>query len=200
MFHDLDSTLKELLKRELPPVLLEHVSISFAAPDSEFPPATVTLPAINIFLYDVRENVDLRSSEWLLEHRRDGSTTRQRAPMRVDCSYMITAWPSAAAPNPAEDEHRLLGEVLKVLLRHPTIPEVLLQGSLQEQQPPVPAITIQPSQLQSIGDFWQAIGAKPKAALNYTLTISIISDRPRETEVPVSDKMLKFRLGVEATS
>jgi len=193
MFEDLDRTLEELLRHELPPVLLEHVSISFATPDSEFPPAAVTLPAINIFLYDVRENMDLRSNEWFVKRQQDGSATRQLAPVRVDCSYLVTVWPSAAAPNPSHDEHRVLGEVLKVFLRHPTIPEVLLQGSLKGQETSLPAITIHASQLQSWGDFWQAIGAKPKVALNYTVTIGIIAERPRDTELPVLDKTLKFR-------
>jgi hypothetical protein len=190
MIDDLDQTLEELLKRELPQTLLEHVGITFAAPDSEFPPSTVTLPAIDLFLYDVRENRELRSSEWRVERRNDGTATKQRTPVRVDCSYLVTAWPSEAAPNPAQDEHRLLGEVMKVLLRHPVIPEVLLQGSLQGQDPPLPAITIQPSELQSWGDFWQAIGAKPKAALNYKVTIGVAPDRAVETEVPVIEKVL----------
>lgn len=198
MFDDLDKTLEQLLRHELPPVLLEHLSISFIAPDAEFPPAAVTLPTINLFLYDIRENRELRSSESYLERRADGSAIRQRAPVRVDCSYLITVWPSEAAPNPAADEHRVLGEVLKVLVRHPVIPEVLLQGTLAGQEPPLPAITLQQSQLQSWGDYWQAIGAKPKAALNYTVTIAVMRDRPMDTELPVTDKALKFRPETEA--
>jgi hypothetical protein len=197
MIDDLDRTLEELLRHELPAVLVEHVAISFAAPDSEFPPAAVPLPAINLFLYDVRENRELRNPEWLLERHENGTATRLRAPVRVACSYLVTAWPSDAAPNPSQDEHRLLGEVMKVLLRHPVIPEVLLQGSLQGQEPPLPAITIQPSELQSWGDFWQAIGSKPKAALNYKVTIGVPVDLPAETEVPVIEKKLRFVPSVE---
>jgi len=192
MFDDLDKTLEQLLRHELPTVLLEHVSISFIAPDGEFPPAAVTLPSINLFLYDVRENMDLRTGESYIERRNDGSTVRLRPPVRVDCSYLITAWPSEAAPNPAADEHKLLGEVLKVLVRHPVLPEVLLQGSLANQDPPLPTITIHQSQLQSWGDFWQAIGSKPKAALNYTVTIGVPVDAPVDTEGVVLDKILNF--------
>jgi hypothetical protein len=199
MFDDLDKTLEELLRHELPAALLEHVSISFVAPDGEFPPSSVTLPSINLFLYDIRENRELRSNDWRIEQQIDGLTTKQRPAVRVDCSYLITAWPGEAAPNRSADEHRLLGEVLKVLLRHPRIPEVLLRGSLTDQEPPLAAITIQQSQLQSWGDFWQAIGAKPKAALNYTVTVSVVSDRPRETEVPVIDKILKIHPELEMT-
>ena len=192
MIDDLDRTLEELLRHGLPPTLLEHVAITFVAPDSEFPPSAVTLPAIDLFLYDVRENRELRSNEWYVERRDDGSAVRQRAPVRVACSYLVTAWPSAAAPNPAQDEHRILGEVMKVLLRYPVIPEVLLQGNLKGQEPPLPAITIQPSELQSWGDFWQAIGSKPKAALNYKVTIGVAAEEAIETEAPVIDKTLKL--------
>jgi len=193
MFDDLDRTLEQLVRHELPPVLLEHVSISFVTPDADFPPSAVTLPSINFFLYDIRENLELRNRNWQIERRDDGSSSRQRLPVRVDCSYLITAWPSESAPAPAADEHKLLGEVMKVLLRHPHIPDKLLQGSLAGQEPQLPAITIQPSELQSWGDFWQAIGAKPKAALNYTVTIGVVPGIPVETEVPVVDKTLRIR-------
>src|SRR5579871_2335300 len=123
MINDLDKTVEELLKRELAPALLEQVGISFAAPDSDFPPATVTLPAIDLFLYDIRENLELRSTGWIVERGDDGVTTKRRAPIRIDCSYLITAWSSESSSTRALDEHRLLGEVIKVLLRHPSLPE-----------------------------------------------------------------------------
>ena len=197
MIDDLDRTVEELLKRELAPALVEQVAISFAAPDSEFPPSTVTLPAIDLFLYDIRENLELRSNEWIIEHQGNGTVTRRRAPVRVDCSYLITAWSSESSTTRPLDEHHLLSEVMKVLLRHPTLPEVLLQGSLKGQEPPLPSSTLQPGRLQSVGEFWQALGGKPKAALNYTVTIGVVADRPLETELPVTDNMLKFRPDVE---
>jgi hypothetical protein len=84
-----------------------------------------------------------------------------------------------------------------VLLRHPTLPEVLLQGSLKGQEPPLPSSTLQPGRLQSVGEFWQALGGKPKAALNYTVTIGVVPDRAIETEVPVVDKRLEFSPSLE---
>jgi hypothetical protein len=197
MIDDLDRTVEELLRRELPPALVEQVAISFGAPDAEFPPASVTLPAIDLFLYDIRENLELRSTGWIVERQDNGTAIKQRAPARVDCSYMITAWSSESSTTRALDEHRLLSEVMKVLLRHPTIPEVLLQGSLRGQEPPLPSSTLQPGRLQSIGEFWQALGGKPKAALNYTVTIGVALDRPVETEVPVIEKRLEIEASTE---
>ena len=113
--------------------------------------------------------------------------------MRVDCSYLITAWASDGSTSRALDEHHLLSEVMKVLVRFPVLPEVLLQGSLKGQEPPLPSSTLQPGRLQSVAEFWQALGGKPKAALNYTVTIGIVADKPHETEMPVLDKTLKIR-------
>jgi hypothetical protein len=88
---------------------------------------------------------------------------------------------------------------MKVLLRHPTIPDVLLQGNLRGQEPPLPSSTLQPGRLQSVAEFWQALGGKPKAALNYTVTIGISADRSVDTELPVAAKTLRLGDVKEAT-
>ena len=193
MINALDETLKALLKRDLPSALAEQVQISFATPDDQFPPQSVTLPAIDLFLYDVRENLELRSNEVYWERRGDAMATRMQAPVRVDFSYLITAWPSESVPDPAEDEHRILGEVMRVLLRYRIIPENVLQGDLREQQPPLPVSSLQPGRLQSLGEFWQALGGKPKAALNYQVTLSIEVVKPDEVPL-VTDKIIKIRM------
>ena len=174
MIDDLDRAVEELLKRELSPGLVEQVGISFAAPDSEFPPSSVPLPAVDLFLYDIRENLELRNTGWTVEYADDGTAVRKRNPVRVDCSYLM-------------------------LLRHPTLPEALLQGSLKGQVPPLPSSTLQPGRLQSVSEFWQALGGKPKAALNYTVTIGVVPDRAVDTERPVLDKTVKIRPEMEPT-
>ena len=183
MIDELDLSLETLLRRELPPSIVDQITISFATPDDQFPPAGVVLPAIDLFLYDVRENRELRTNEWVTQRTSSGNVTRSRPPVRVDCSYLISAWPSDATFNPAQDEHRLLGEVMKTLLRFETLPEDVLQGSLPGQSPPLPTAVLQPGRLQSVGEFWQALGGKPKAVLNYTVTFSV--DPFEQVEVPL---------------
>src|SRR3954447_17537082 len=102
MIDDFDKTLEVLIKRELPSSLVSQITISFATPDAQFPPQSVTLPAIDIFLYDVRENRELRTNEWVVDRVGNGAVAKRRAPVRVDCAYLITAWASASAPNPAQ--------------------------------------------------------------------------------------------------
>jgi hypothetical protein len=193
MINALDETLATLLRQELSPGLAGQVQISFATPDDQFPPQSVSLPAIDLFLYDIRENLELRSNESIVERRSDGKATRYRAPVRVDFSYLVTAWPSDSVPDPAEDEHRILGDVMQALLRHRTIPEEMLQGELASQTPPLPVSSLQPGRLQSLGEFWQALGGKPKAALNYSVTLSVDIAKPEAVSL-VTEKQIKIRL------
>ncbi len=192
MLHDLDATVAALVESEL---AVKNVSLSFAAPDERFPPVGVTLPAIGFFLYDVRENHDLRANQWEMQEK-DGLFTRKRPPVRVDCSYMITAWPGEATTNPAQDEHRLLGGVMKVLLRHRRIPDQYLRGEFQGQTPPLRSLIIAEQQLKSAGEFWQAMGGKPKAALNYKVTISVDVFAAEAVGPKVKDKVIHVKQGV----
>lgn len=180
MFQDLDTTLAELLKRELPRSLVDQVSISFATPDGQFPPSTVPLPAINLFLYEIQENRDYRGVSPMEERQLDGRVLRTPAPFRVDCHYLVTAWPKTGVPQPEQDEHRLLGEVMRVLLRYRQLPNEVLRGSLTSQPMPLRAAVLQAAAQQTRGDFWQALGGKPKAAFNYTITMAIQAQDPED--------------------
>jgi hypothetical protein len=143
--------------------------------------------------YDIRENRELRTNEWQID-RNNGTATKRRAPARVDCSYLITAWASDTSTTPALDEHLLLGEVMQALLRHPSIPDEVLQGRLQGQDPPLPAAALLPDHLQSLGEFWQALGGKPKAAFHYTVTISVEVQEPVQVGV-VTDAHFRLQQG-----
>ncbi|MEB3360460.1 MAG: DUF4255 domain-containing protein [Synechococcales bacterium] len=190
MLDDLDSTLKQWLIHELPDLQRSAettVTISFDVPVES---AITQKPAINLFLYDIRENLELRNSERTVQRNHNGTATRQRSPARIDCSYLITAWVNSDDP---QQEHHILGAVMKLLLRDRTLPEPVLQGSLRGQIPFPVSIGLRSSYLQSLGEFWQAIGGKPKAVLHYTVTIAVPVDGP-EIEVPL---VLEKHLGID---
>ncbi len=180
MFDDLDRTVAELLRRELAPEITAQVSISFATPDSQFPPTWVTLPTINLFLYEIQENLELRSAEPMLERQTDGTVSRISPPLRADCHYLVTAWAKAGAQFPEQDEHRLLGEALRVLHRHRELPAEALQGGLKAQPFPLRAAVLQAGPAQARVDFWQALGGRPRAAFNYTVTLGVDAYGPEE--------------------
>jgi hypothetical protein len=170
MLDDLDRTLRALLRREIPDLEADE-QVGFRPPGEEAKPNALS---VNLFLYDVRENRDLRTNDWQVE-RRDDVFLRRRAPRRIDCSYLITAW----AGDPLS-EHLLLGQVMEALIRYAAIPDDLLVGRIRGQS--VPTSLLQASSMQSLGEFWQALGNKPRAVLNYTVTIGVDPFEP--TEVP----------------
>jgi hypothetical protein len=196
MINDLDATIAELLRRTVPSTFanpVNQVSISFAPPDNTFPPTSVVLPAIDLFLYDIRENRDFRSNEPHVERGPDGMVSVRPPPTRVDCSYLITAWPSPTSHTAVQEEHQLIGEVMAALLRYPVLPRVLLKGALADQQLPPPAAALQAGSLRSMGEFWQALGGKPKVALHYTVTIAVESGLPAVEAPPVADVRTRLR-------
>lgn len=198
MIDDLDRTLAALLARDLPPGLVKQVAVTFATPNDQFPPQGVKLPAVDLFLYDVRENRDLRRADPQVE-RRNGVVVQTRPPVRVDCSYLVTAWAPASSSTPTHDEHRLLGEVMRVLLRHPTLPEAVLQGALKSQELPLPTSSLQSGHLQNLAELWQALGGRARAALNYMVTLAVPVAEPEVLGPPVKEdgRTLRLRQGVE---
>lgn len=192
---DLDDSLEALLRRELPAALSRQVSVSFAAPDDDFH-SLVQLPAIDLFLYDIRENLELRGNDEYVERHDDGTATRSRAPVRIDAAYLITAWPGSSERDRPRDEHHLLSEVMQALLRSRTLPRAVLKGSLARQALALPVTTLQPGRLQSLGEFWQALGGKPKAALNCTVTFSVDASRPEHLPL-VTEKIIGIELAME---
>lgn len=172
MIRDLSTTLRAILddpalQFDFPELFASHVL--FDRPDSSFVPQG---PAtIDLFLYEVRENVELRSNETTVDHVNGRAVVRQPA-KRFDCSYLVTAWPTGGPDLPLQ-EHRLLGQALRVLSRHPTIPAGYLQGSLVGQQPPPPMVAALMDGLQSPAEFWTAMGSQVRAAFTVTATIAV---------------------------
>jgi Pvc16 N-terminal domain len=167
VIQDVDDTLKELLVKRMPIDPIDSIDVKFDMPNKDWS-ATVTKPTINLFLYDVRENHELRSSDRTLTRNADNKTgVVSRAPVRMDLSYLISVWTTDIA-----DEHQVLGRVLNTLLQFPLLPDEVLKGSLQSQPFPVQAWIAQPERLPNPWEFWGHMDHGMKASLNVVLTTS----------------------------
>jgi hypothetical protein len=168
MLADLDETLRSLLKEELEVHGFEGVDIAFDAPSRDWS-GQLSKPAVNVFLYDLREAESLRTSEWQ-RMKRDGRTIESRPPMVMEASYAVTAWTQAV-----EDEHRLLSQVLAIFFAYPEIPQDKLNGRLANgsQAWPIKARIGQGKGEKS--DFWSAVGGQYKVSLDYVVRLSVES-------------------------
>src|SRR6185436_10808074 len=104
MFQDLDDTIEAILDDAGAPVELRDAAVSFETPDKNFAPAQ---PTINLFLYEVKENRDLRDPVPITEIV-GGQFVRRMPPLRVDCCYLVTAWSAQAGASKIAEEHLLL--------------------------------------------------------------------------------------------
>lgn len=176
MIRDLDDTIRQLIKTRAPAgSLLAGAAISFDLPDAGWR-AGLSALTLNCYLYDIRENREMRTNELLTARSADKKrATRLTPPVRIDCAYCITAW-STATSEAVLEEHRLLSQALLLLLRHPTIPSAVLQGSLSTQIPPYPTVIASKEGVKNQPEFWHALDQKLKPSLNYVVTLAMLLD------------------------
>ncbi|WP_017327162.1 Pvc16 family protein [Synechococcus sp. PCC 7336] len=176
---------------------LASALIAFDRPTDPYTPSQTT---VNLFLHDIRENLERRNNEPTID-RRNGLITQRRAPMRIDCSYLVTAWPIGGEELTLQ-EHRLLSQVLQVFAGYPFIPAEFLQSTLLEgQEPPLPLITAQADTLQNPSEFWNSIGNKIRPSLTVTATIAVDPITLEVPELPmVITRELSFLEPAEATA
>jgi Pvc16 N-terminal domain/Carboxypeptidase regulatory-like domain len=192
VIRDLSKTLEKVLKdpAQMPANPdLNLAVVVFDRPSEPFAPPNTT---VDLFLYDVRENTELRSNEPVIE-RVNGQAITHPPPLRLACSYLVTAWP-VGGQDLVLQEHRLLGQVLRVLSRYPTIPQGFLVGSLIGQQPPLPMVALHPDALKNVPEFWTSIGNKLKPSLTLTATISVPVFRD-ESDFLMTTQITRFALG-----
>lgn len=194
---DLSDTLKAVLQDPSFATMFPELAASdiiFDRPSDTLAPPKTT---VDLFLYDLREDLDLRSNQTTITHAGNQTITHPAA-LRLACSYLATAWPVGGTDLPLQ-EQRLLSEVLVVLSHYPTIPPNFLQGSLVGQEPPLPMMALDPDALKNLAEFWSSLGSKLKASLTVTVTISVpvFSD---VTDFIVTTENLSFAPGMTSSS
>jgi Pvc16 N-terminal domain len=187
MIDDLSQTLRTILTRSGQDPL-KSAQIVFDRPADPFTPQQAT---VDLFLYDIREDVELRNNEPLVE-RTNGQVITHPPPLRVACSYLVTAWPGGETGDAAVLlEQRLLSQTLQVLAGQPTIDAKLLQGSLKGQEPPLPLVTALVDPQKNLSEFWTALGNKLRPSLTVKVTISITDHLMPRTEAMVITQHLR---------
>jgi len=171
MIRDLSETLKTVLQDPTFALVFPELAAADIVFDRPLDPFNPPKTTIDLFLYDARENLELRSNEYTVT-KINGQSITHPAALRLACSYLVTAWPVGGAEL-ALQEHRLLTQVLRVLSRYPMIPASFLQGSLVGQDPPLPMVALHPDALKNLAEFWSSLGSKMKASLTVTVTISV---------------------------
>lgn len=177
-----DVALAQLLKSRV--IGNAEIGIAFDPPNRPWIQA-LKGPAVNLFLFDVKENAQRR--DVMYEEVRDSSQVviaRRRPPARVDLHYTVSVWaPSVLV------EHRILAAVLRCFLGQPVLPREVMPAALAElAQQVVLAVAPGPKRSMFIN-----LGGDLKAGFELAVTIPVpaMADLPaappaREVTVAVS--------------
>lgn len=179
MIQDVDESLRALVKEE---ALGDNgVEIAFDAPTTEWV-SRRNAPTVDLYLYDIREDLTRRQTRWLeIRDERGIVTERRLRPRWFRLSYLCTAWTQRP-----EDEHRLLSAMLSCFIRNETMPVELLGGSMEEVEDDVLlTAALPPTQDRSIADVWSAMGGEMKPSIDLIVTAAMPVERALTAGPPV---------------
>jgi hypothetical protein len=163
VIHEVDAALLALIEREATGT--HDVEVVFDAPTKDWA-GRRNAPTIDVYLYDIREDLRRRERGLLNEYDEGRVTARHLPPRFFKLSYLVTAWTQRP-----EDEHRLLSSLLGCFLRHDCLPEDTLSGPLAEIGISVPlAIALPPPEDRSFADVWTALGGELKPSLDLVVS------------------------------
>jgi hypothetical protein len=167
MIHDVDQTMLALLRREA--LNGSGVEVVFDAPTKDWA-SRRNAPTLDVYLYDIREDLRRRERGLLNEYGEDGQVRARHLPPRhFKLSYLITAWTQRP-----EDEHRLLSGVLACFLAHDKLPDELLVGQVAAIGLPVPVtVGLPPPEDRSFADVWSALGGELKPSLDIVVSVPV---------------------------
>jgi hypothetical protein len=154
MISEVDDALRQIIEGQA--MEGSGVEVVFDAPTTDWA-ARRNAPTVNVYLYDIREDLRRRERGW--EEERDAAgvvVSRRPAPKYFKLSYLVTAWTQRP-----EDEHRLLDNLLRAFLLYDAMPRELVTGRLAEPRLDVP-ITIgrPPPEDRAFADVWSALGGE----------------------------------------
>src|SRR3954454_19226210 len=115
MIANVDDALRTLLRTEA--LDGSDIDVVLDAPTKDWA-ARRNAPTVNLYLYDIREDLRRRELGWTDEIGPGGvAVGRRAAPRWFKLSYLVTAWTQRP-----EDEHRILSSLLQCFLSHDALP------------------------------------------------------------------------------
>ncbi|HKF75332.1 MAG TPA: DUF4255 domain-containing protein, partial [Candidatus Dormibacteraeota bacterium] len=181
MIQDVDEALRALVRREA--LAGVDVDVAFDAPTREWS-SRRNVPTLDLYLYDIREDLQRREVMWQAYRDQAGFVTDRRPPARrYKLSYLVTAWTQRP-----EDEHRLLSAVLACFVRHERLPDDVLGGALAGDLPVFATIALPPPSDRPLSDVWSALGGELKPSLDLVVTAPLADAREEPAARPVLEE------------
>lgn len=178
MIHEVDEALRNLIRRE--GLVTPDIEVVFDAPTKDWA-SRRNAPTVDVYLYDIREDMRRRERGRLNEYEGDRIVARRIPPRHFKLSYLVTAWTQRP-----EDEHRLLSALLTGLLHHDAIPKDLLPEEMTDGPPFALTIGLPPPEDRAFADVWSALGGELKPSLDVVVVAPTDTGQRFEAGPPVT--------------
>lgn len=164
MIHEVDEVLRRLLTGGA--LAGSGVEVTFDAPTRDWA-ARRNAPAINAYLYDIREDVHRRQRGHMpVRDEREVIVKLRQPPRWFRLSYLVTAWTKQP-----QDEHRLISAVLATLIPKEMLSPAELPESLGALGMSVPlSVAGIQTESRSLAEIWSALGGELKPSLDVVVT------------------------------
>jgi len=201
MINDVDETIRRLLVGELAKIheqdALTDLKILFDLPTPAVAGKTAAARAIYLYLHDIRENLKNREKYFHVSRNPDdhGMAGRARAPVNLDLAYLVAADEQGGA----SDAHKLLSDVLGVLLRCEEIPTEYYQGNFTGQDAGAIRLTVATADHPAHGDLaalWRSLGLPVRPAITLVAAVQFNPFETRWTRV-VREAVIALRPGTD---
>ncbi|MFE9768365.1 DUF4255 domain-containing protein [Streptomyces sp. NPDC005808] len=193
MIHEVDEVLKRLLSGGA--LAGSGIDVFFDAPTNDWA-ARRNGPAVNAYLYDIREDANRRQRGAVsIRDERDIVIKRRQPPRWFRLSYLITAWTKQP-----QDEHRLLSAVLATLLPREMLTADELPPSLAALGLSVPlSVAGIQSEARSMAEIWSAIGGGLKPSLDLVVTAPFPAYPEYDAGPPVTEGAVVRVRGIDGS-
>jgi hypothetical protein len=184
------ATVTATLRRMLQAVIAAEISGAAVTTVRPGPGSGLPQTGVNIFLYQVTPNSDLRNAD--LPTRRPDGSTMDRPVAAVDLHYLFSFYGDESLLEP----HRLLGGTLRALHARPVVPREAIRDTLADPQfgflagsdlaEDLDIVRIVPLglNLQELSQLWMGIFSKTEYALSVAYRASVILLTAEETPSP----------------
>lgn len=183
MIYEVDESLRKLVLRDA--LNGSGAELNFEAPTKDWA-ARRSVPTVNLYLYDVREDVERREVQPETIRDETGRVVGRRPPPpRYRLSYLVSAWTQRP-----EDEHRLLASLLACFVQNHVLDEEVLAPPLATQPYHVYLhVAHPPAKERALADVWTALGGELKAALDLVVDVPFDAQRVQDAGPPVLEPL-----------
>ena len=179
---DATHTLERLLVDEQSPSGLFEVSLRLPAEDAAEKIESGMKPKINLYIFLIQENATAKNREW----EAVGAGALQKPPLALDLFFVVTPFAENLL-----DEHRVLGEAMRVLYDHAIVDAAQLQGALPQTVEDL-KVDLCAFDIEELTRIWNAFSQPYRLSVCYRVRIVHVVSAVQRQVTRVTERMDRY--------